>query len=176
MQALTAGKRSDVLYDMLSRTDSPSYGYQLQRRATSLTEAWDTNPHSSQNHFMLGHAEEWFYRGLAGIDFDMSRPANERIVVRPFLPRGVASAKAGYDSVLGTIVSSWRREAGSVSLDVSVPAGATAKVYLPTNNPASLNEGGNPLEKATGVRRLNAGSGTVGCEISSGHYHFQWRE
>lgn len=66
VRALTDGGRSDVPFDMLSRTGSPSYGYQLARGATSLTEAWDSNPASSQDHFMLGHAEEWFYRGLAG--------------------------------------------------------------------------------------------------------------
>jgi hypothetical protein len=69
VRALSDGGRSDVLFEMLSRTDSPSYGFQLSKGATTLTEAWDTNPASSQNHFMLGHGEEWFYRGLAGIDF-----------------------------------------------------------------------------------------------------------
>ena len=37
----------------------------------------------SQDHFMLGGAEEWFYRGLGGIDFDMSRAKDERITIRP---------------------------------------------------------------------------------------------
>ena len=50
---------------MLERTDMPSYGYQLAQGATSLTEAWDANPASSQDHFMLGDAEEWFYRDWA---------------------------------------------------------------------------------------------------------------
>ena len=72
VDALTEGGRSDVLLDMLERTDTPSYGYQLAQGATSLTEAWDANPTSSQDHFMLGHAEEWFYRGLGGIRVDLS--------------------------------------------------------------------------------------------------------
>ena len=66
LEALRQGDRSDVIYDMLSRIDSPSYGYQLAMGATALTEAWDVNPHSSQNHFMLGHAEDWFYRSIEG--------------------------------------------------------------------------------------------------------------
>ena len=53
VRALTNGERSDVLLAMLSRTDPPSYGDQLRRGATTLTEAWDANPNSSQNHFML---------------------------------------------------------------------------------------------------------------------------
>ena len=58
IQALSEGGRSDVIYDLLSNPDAPSYASQLARGATSLTEAWDANPRSSQNHFMLGHAEE----------------------------------------------------------------------------------------------------------------------
>src|SRR5262249_4524444 len=49
VRALTDGGRSDVLYDMLTRTDKPSYGDQLAHGATTLTEAWDANPDSSQN-------------------------------------------------------------------------------------------------------------------------------
>ena len=101
---------------MLSRTDSPSYGYQLKRGATTLTEAWDTNPRSSQNHFMLGHAEEWFYRGLAGIDIDMSRPEPRQIVIRPAFLAGVPEAQAELHMVLGTVGSSWTRDGSDVRL------------------------------------------------------------
>jgi alpha-L-rhamnosidase len=83
VRALTDYHRSDVLAAMLSRTDSPSYGYQLAKGATTLTEAWDANPNSSQNHFMLGHGEEWFYRGLAGLTLDMARGPDEAIELPP---------------------------------------------------------------------------------------------
>ena len=49
IQALLNGGRSDVLYGMLCQTNGPGYMYQLRMNATSLTEAWDTNPASSQN-------------------------------------------------------------------------------------------------------------------------------
>ena len=83
VDALLDGGRSDVLYDMLERTDPPSYGYQLAQGATALTEAWDANPSSSQDHFMLGHAEEWFYRGLGGINVDFSAQPPRQLVLRP---------------------------------------------------------------------------------------------
>ncbi len=54
VRALTDGGRSDVLYDMLSQTDSPSYGYQLAKGATTLTEAWDTNPELIAKPFHAG--------------------------------------------------------------------------------------------------------------------------
>jgi hypothetical protein len=129
--ALMQSGRSDVLYDMVTRTDSPSYGYQLSKGATTLTEAWDTNPASSQNHFMLGHAEEWLYRGLAGIDFDLSRAEAQRIVLRPALDSGAPDASASLDTVLGTIRSSWRRTGKEWSAQFFVPAGTRATAILP---------------------------------------------
>jgi alpha-L-rhamnosidase len=85
IRALTDGGRSDVIADLLSRTDSPSYGYQLKQGATSLTEAWDANPVNSQNHFMLGHAEEWFYRGPALTSiYPAPRPSRFKSIQRSF--------------------------------------------------------------------------------------------
>ena len=83
MRALSDGGQGNVLYDMLIRDDGPGYAYQLKKGATSLTEAWDTNPGSSQNHCMLGHIEEWFYRGLGGISSDPSGPGFKKIIIKP---------------------------------------------------------------------------------------------
>jgi hypothetical protein len=131
IQALAEGGRSDVIYDLLSNPEAPSYAAQLARGATSLTEAWDANPSSSQNHFMLGHAEEWFYRYLAGIDFDLSRPPDERIVLRPTPVGDVTWAAATLHSPLGDIVSRWKLENGELIVDVEIPPNTTAKLLLP---------------------------------------------
>jgi alpha-L-rhamnosidase len=131
LRALMEGGRDDVLLAMMLRKDPPSYGSQLVAGATALTEAWDANPKSSQDHFMLGGAEEWFYRGLGGIDFDMSRSASERITIRPQAVHGVDWVKCGYGSKLGRIESDWKRSGGDVIFEITVPAGAEAKVVLP---------------------------------------------
>jgi hypothetical protein len=132
IQALSEGGRSDVIYDLLANPDAPSYASQLARGATSLTEAWDASPRSSQNHFMLGHAEEWFYRYLAGIDLDLSRPADERIVLRPTPLGDVTSCDATLHSVLGPIVSRWKVANGHLVYDVEIPPNTKAKVLLPS--------------------------------------------
>ncbi len=80
LRALMEAGRNDVVMAMMQRKDPPSYGSQLAVGATSLTESWD-GEHGSRDHFMLGGAEEWFYRGLGGIDFDMSRAKDERITI-----------------------------------------------------------------------------------------------
>jgi alpha-L-rhamnosidase len=129
--ALMENGRGDVLYDMLTRTDSPSYGYQLARGATALTEAWDANPTKSQNHFMLGHAETWLYGGLAGIRIDFDRPIESRIRIAPQAVTDVESASARYRSVWGDIVSAWQRRDGRFFLEVEIPAGALARIEVP---------------------------------------------
>jgi len=172
VRALTDNGRSDVLYDMLMRTDSPSYGYQLAHGATALTEAWDSNPKSSQDHFMLGHAEEWFYRGLAGIDFDLSRELNRRIWIHPQVVGHVGSAMAGYRSVLGPIASRWRLEGGSLHLDVIIPPGATATVTFPREFVGKVLESGRPLRGDDGVLAVDSKGGVDSCVVGSGTYHF----
>ena len=84
-----------------SRTDKPGYGDQLAPGAITLTEAWDANPNSSQNHFMLGHAEEWFYRGLAGINFNLSRSKDERIVIHPTIVGDIRVRKRRFTPAWG---------------------------------------------------------------------------
>jgi hypothetical protein len=165
VEALADNGRSDVLYDMAERTDSPSYGYQLSRGATTLTEAWDANPGSSQNHFMLGHMEEWLYRGLAGIDLDLSREEPERIRLAPALDSGAPDASATVKTVLGTIGSAWRRSGGSWSAEFVVPAGARATAMLPAGaicEQAKVHgtDSGSGLGKRSRTEKWVLGSGT----------------
>ena len=132
LRTLMENGRNDVLLAVLLRKDPPSYASQLAAGATALTEAWDANPRSSQDHFMLGGAEEWFYRGLGGIDFDQSRgdPAT-RITIHPQMVAGIDWVRCGYDSVLGHIQSDWRKSATGGALDITIPPNSQATVILP---------------------------------------------
>ena len=172
IEALLAGGRSDVIHDMVSRTDAPSYGYQLEMGATSLTEAWNANPTSSQNHFMLGHAEEWFYRGLAGLDFDLSRPSGEQIILRPQMVNGTDAASAVYDSAVGRIAVAWKKTEGRTEIDATVPVGRSALVYVPGASPDAITESGRPAKKAAGVAWVRSDAGEQVFRIESGEYHF----
>jgi hypothetical protein len=172
VRALTDSGRSDVLYDMLMRADSPSYGYQLSHGATALTEAWDANPSSSQDHFMLGHAEEWFYRGLAGIDFDLDREQSKRIWIHPQIVGDIHFASASYKSVLGNIASHWRRDGDTLQLDVTIPPGTTATVSIPHEFSRSVFESGHSLLGDNGVLSVRNTDGPTSIVVASGTYHF----
>jgi hypothetical protein len=173
IRALTENGRSDVLYDLLSRRDTPSYGYQLSRGATALTEAWDANPNSSQNHFMLGHAEEWFYRGLAGIDFDLARSADTRIQIKPAPVGDVRTASASFQSVLGLVESRWSRDGGTLRMDITIPPNATATITFPAAYSRSITEEGRPLAAGNGIQSTHHDKQFFDCIIGSGTYHFE---
>jgi alpha-L-rhamnosidase len=168
--ALMRNGRGDVLYDVLTRSDPPSYGYQLARGATALTESWNADPDKSQNHFMLGHAETWLYGGLAGIRIDMSRPPAERIRIAPQPVDGIQAASARYHCVLGEVTVSWRKEPGRLHLDVEVPAGATAEVVIPARTVAEVREGGRPLRPARGIAGARQAGDAVIVTLGSGRY------
>jgi alpha-L-rhamnosidase len=172
LAALREGGRSDVIYDMLSQQTPPSYGYQLKMGATSLTEAWNSDRDSSQNHFMLGHAEEWFYKGLAGIDFDLARPRGEQIILRPAMVSGVGSAGASYDSVLGRIFIAWKQADGRSEMDVTIPPNSSALVYVPGTDAGKITESGAPASSARGVKFVRAEDGAQVFEVQSGTYRF----
>ena len=120
---------------------------------------------------MLGGAEEWFYRGLGGIDLDMSRSKDERITIRPAMVDGVGWVKCSYDSKLGKIRSEWRKEDGTTSIDVEIPAGATATLILPVKMVGDIS--GIHAVKLDEVRRDGQ---VVVYRASAGIYHFREAE
>jgi hypothetical protein len=147
IRALTDGGRSDVIYAILTRTDKPSYGDQLAHGATTLTEAWDSNPKSSQNHFMLGHAEEWFYRGLAGIRVSLllepSVPSDQHVIIAPAVVGDLAHVAASYHSKLGLVASAWSRAGDKLTMDVTLPV--TGRIVIPEAFDKEITLDGKPI-------------------------------
>lgn len=132
LRALADHGRSDVIFDMNNHSDRPGYGMQLARGATSLTEAWDANPGPSQNHFMLGQINEWFFHDLAGIRPDETAPGFKTVIIQPAFVGDLTSVRARYDSIVGPIVSQWERKEKTVILSVELPPNVEASVRLPT--------------------------------------------
>jgi glycogen debranching enzyme len=94
LRALADGGRSDIVFAMNNQSDKPGYGYQLRMGATSLTEAWDALRSSSQDHFMLGQINEWFFHDLAGIQSDPETPGFQHIIIKPALVGDLSAVTA----------------------------------------------------------------------------------
>ena len=130
LQALGDAGRSDVIADLLMQNDPPSYGSQLAHGATALTEAWDANPKNSQNHLMLGHAEQWFHEKLGGITIDHTRQGCP-IHIAPAIVDGVEWVDVRRDCTFGTVVVHLRIDADAVHGRFELPTGAEAELFRP---------------------------------------------
>jgi len=73
----------------------------------------------------------------------------------------------------GRIVSSWKREAGTLTMDIAIPPNTTATVFAAAKGASHVTESSLPTEKAQGVKFLKIGSNTVVYEITSGKYNFK---
>jgi alpha-L-rhamnosidase len=171
LRALADGGRSEVVFAMNHQSEKPGYGYQLKMGATSLTEAWDARRRSSQNHFMLGQINEWFFHDLAGIQPDPTAPGFKHILIKPAVVKDLGWVKASYESVHGLIRSEWRYK-GTLELNVVVPPNTTATVFVPTTKPAAVQEGGRSARRSKGVRFVRAEGGRAVYAVGSGEYRF----
>lgn len=142
LPALTAAGHTDVAHTLLRQRTFPSWGYQIDRGATTMWERWDSiRPDgsfqdagmNSFNHYAYGSVGQWMYQNLAGIA--PGEPGFRKIVVRPRPGGGVNRAAGRFASPYGTVSTRWTREGdGSFTLDVTVPVNATAEVWVPARS------------------------------------------
>jgi alpha-L-rhamnosidase len=128
--------RADIAYKCSTNTDYPSWGYMVEKGATTIWELWNGNTAdpamNSGNHVMLvGDLVIWYYEYLAGIKADPERPGFEHIIMKP-LPLGdLTFVNAEYNSVRGPIKSHWTRTGNKFHWEIEIPAGSTATVTVP---------------------------------------------
>ncbi len=189
LRALADNNRSDVIFNMINRTNFPGYNYILSQGATSLTEGWDGS--GSQDHFMLGQIMEWFYHDLAGIQSDPNGPGFSKIIIKPAVVGNVTWVNAGYYSVHGSISNYWVLNSNSnqLMMNVTIPVGSTATVYVPTLGTGVSNlvvaesgtaiwQNGAPTGSVPGVVYENTVNGSLSSQtyivfgVGSGTYQF----
>jgi alpha-L-rhamnosidase len=164
--------RSDVAYRLLLNDTYPSWGYMLSKGATTWWERWngDTGDPAmnSYNHYAFGSVMAWVYRYAAGIDTSPEAAGFKDIVIHPHLDPRMTSARAEYESIYGRIVSDWKGTGtGPFSLQVTIPANTSAKVFLPAIPGAQLSEDGNPVaaQEQNGTYTIRVGSGSYSFEV-----------
>jgi alpha-L-rhamnosidase len=180
MRTLTENGRTDIAYVLASRKKYPSWGYMIDRGATTMWELWNgdtANPAmNSGNHLMLlGDFGGWLYEDLAGIKSDPDHPGFKHILIRPHVAGDLKFVRASHLSPFGKIATDWRRDGGAFTLRVSIPLNTTATVYLPTSDPDSVTESGRPANTVRGVRLLRNDDAVAVYEVDSGTYVFASR-
>ncbi len=96
-------------------------------------------------------------------------------MIEPAIVGELECAAATYRTPRGVVSSAWRRsKRGVVTLDVTIPAGATAQVRLPIDPDGEVvTEGGRPAAQAAGVGSVRVEGETAVIEVTSGSYAFR---
>ena len=173
MHALTELGRADLAYDMATQTDFPSWGHWIKQGATTLWETWDGN--ASRIHHMFSDISAWFYKGLAGINPDLSAPGFKNIIFQPNPGADLSWVRAWHNSMYGKIACNWTAKDDKIILNVTIPPNCTATVFLPTSDPESVRESGDALESQLGIRVGSWANGRLVIYVESGQYNFAAR-
>ncbi|MBN2519516.1 MAG: family 78 glycoside hydrolase catalytic domain [Bacteroidales bacterium] len=172
VDALTAGGESELIYEMNNRDDVPGYGYQIKNGATSLTESWNASEIVSNNHLMLGHLMEWFYKVLGGISQEENSIAYEKIIINPAMVGDISYVKTSYQTPYGLIKSEWEKSNNTMIMQVQVPVNTTAKVYIPSKSSQAIKENGIRIDEIENIEIIEQQENMIVVKLGSGKYEF----
>jgi alpha-L-rhamnosidase len=185
LDVLTAAGNSDLAYDLLTKTDFPSYGYMIKKGATTLWELWQKREGpsmNSHNHPMFGSVGTWFYRALAGINMAPDTQAYKKLIIRPQMVRDLTHASGSIYTINGEVSSFWEKADRRVKLEAVIPMGSEAEIYISVFKLRNLKlyEGGtivwadNQLKaRLPGIENIELKSGNVVIKAGSGKYLFE---
>ena len=134
---LVQNNQRELLYKMLNHYDVPGYGFQIKKGQTTLTEQWNPEHGASMNHFMMGHVENLLIPDLLGI-----QRKGDLIEIAPHPVGDLTWCKGSTMSAFGEVKVSWKINNGLFLLDIEVPEGGFADVYMPFSYRAESVQGG----------------------------------
>ena len=174
-KTLTEGGRPDLMYRIATNKTYPSWGYMVEKGATTIWELWngDTAGLSHNHVMMVGDLVIWLYEDVAGIRTDPEKRGFKHIQIKPLPVGDLTWVKASFDSIHGRIASSWKRENGRYSLEVTIPPNTTAEVFVLAKDAASVTESGKPAAQAKGVKFQRIQDGAAVYAVGSGTYRFE---
>lgn len=168
LPVLTATGHTDVAYRLLVQKSFPSWGYQIDKGATTMWERWDSiKPDgsfqdagmNSFNHYAYGSVGEWMYTNIAGIA--PADPGFRKILVRPRPGSGVTEARSTFDALYGPVTTHWKTDSDGFRLTLTVPANTTAEVWIPADKRTQVtHDAAEFLRMEDGCAVFAAASGT----------------
>jgi alpha-L-rhamnosidase len=177
LEALTTTGHSDVAYRLLLNTDYPSWGYLVDKGATTMWERWNGDQMKGQpgmnsyNHYAYGAVADWVYRYAAGIDTVESDAAFHTILLHPTFDARLGSLDFAYESAYGKIESSWKVAGGSATWTLVIPPNASGRLPLTSSDAARWKLDGKPLAANQKLKSTQADSGAT-FEMPAGRYAF----
>ena len=170
LDMLTASGYVDDAWKIVTQTTYPSWGFMLDKGATTVWERWEYltgDAMNSHNHPMMASVDPWFYRYLLGIEPQAEHPGFERFSLKPYVPQGLEWAKGSLETVKGSVGSAWTHKGRSFTWTIEIPANTSAEVSVPCSGASSVRVDGRRVKSVynQGYATLTLGSGRY--EITS---------
>lgn len=176
----------DLAYEVATQRDYPSWGYMVEKGATTMWELWNSDTErpegmNSRNHFAFGVVGEWYFGYLAGIKPVFEHPGFKKSIIAPKPVGDLSFAQASQETVYGSLAVRWQKNDTGLELDVTIPNNTSATVKVP-----KLGEEKVQITEATeniytnseftakqGIRFISENEDEVIFEVGSGNYLFQ---
>ena len=112
--------RHDIACKILETDDYPGYKDMLRHSNGTLSENWTCT--QSLNHHMYSSIGEWFYKCVAGINYDESNPGFKHIIITPHICENYSNFKAWHNTPYGKVIVEFK----DGSFNISIPDDCTA--------------------------------------------------
>ena len=182
-QALSENRYHEDAYRIVTQTSYPSYGYMVEKGATSMWERWNSDTAkpgmNTMAHVGFVSIDQWFYAYLAGIRPKIENPGFKHFIIDPKPADGLDYVNASLETAYGTIKSSWNTSDSAFQLKASVPPNTKADVTIPSRKGKQIQINGKSLfdgEKLTandlGISLIRNGDHETLFRVGSGEFIF----
>jgi alpha-L-rhamnosidase len=170
-EVLAANGLNNIAFEAMNKRTEPSYGWWLAQGATTTWERWDGG--GSRNHPMFGGGLVWFYRVLSGMKEDPSHPGYSNIIFRPQPVTGIDYSSYSNLTPNGEAGIKWEYSNNMFLMDIIVPAGSTATVYVPVDDIKTVRENGKKIKlKTKDIKYKGTEEDYAVYLVQSGEYNF----
>ena len=169
-EVLTENGMHDLAYEAMNKKDEPGYGRWIELGSTTTREQWSEE--GSHNHPMFGGGLVWYYRQLAGMSTDPNQPGYQHIIFKPQPAGDLTYAKYFNQTSYGEAGIYWKKEGDKLSVQITVPVGCEATVYIPLMTGKQVLENGKPVSESKEIELLKDENGYRLFAIGSGSYNF----
>lgn len=167
LEALKIIDRPDIIHAMASQRDAPGWAFMVEHGPGTLWEGWHDGSH---DHAWPGVIDAHFYRIYGGID--ATSPGFRTVRIKPFVPSEMDWAKTSEKTPYGNIQSGWRKTGRLLLLEVTIPAGVSATIFVPTPGKVKATVNGMGIASSTSATVDATGAKFRRFQVGSGDYQF----
>jgi alpha-L-rhamnosidase len=169
-EVLSENGLHELAYEAMNKKTQPGFGWWIEQGATTTWEQW--NGDGSHNHPMFGGGLVWFYRVLAGMNIDPINPGYHNIIFKPQPAGDLTFVSYSNETSFGNAAVTWTKNSGSFKMEIKVPVGSTATVYVPALKANNVTESGREINDKNGILFQKMENGYAIFKIGSGDYSF----